>query len=169
MGPVRRLRSRASVTQAELAQAAGTSQPTVSAYEAGRKSPTLETLRRLASSQRLEASVAFHPPMTREERRSLALHEAIAERVRQDPEPALAQARATLSSMAAGPAGSSQLFREWHVLLDRPLEALLPLLTDPDPWARALRHVTPFAGILSAAERAAVYRAFAERERPAGR
>jgi transcriptional regulator with XRE-family HTH domain len=164
MDPVRRLRSRADVTQAELAVAAGTSQPTVSAYEAGRKSPTLETLRRLARSQRLEPAVAFHPPMTREERRSLALHEAIAERVRQDPEPALAQARATLGRMASGPAGSSQLIREWHVLLDRPLEALLPLLVDPDPWTRELRHVTPFAGILSAPERAAVYRAFAERE-----
>jgi hypothetical protein len=41
---------------------------------------------------------------------------------------------------------------------------LLPLLTDPDPWARELRHVTPFAGVLSAAERAEVYRAFANDE-----
>jgi len=102
--------------------------------------------------------------MTREERRSLALHEAIAVRVREDSGPALAQAKETLNRMAAGPAGSSQLIREWRVLLDRPLEALLPVLTDPDPWARELRHVTPFAGILSAAERADVYRTFAERE-----
>jgi hypothetical protein len=35
------------------------------------------------------------------------------------------------------------------------------LLTDHDPWARELRHVTPFGGVLSAAERAEVYRAFA--------
>jgi hypothetical protein len=52
--------------------------------------------------------------------------------------------------------------REWGVLLERPLEALLPLLTDPDPWARELRHVTPFAGVLTAAERAEVYRGFAD-------
>jgi hypothetical protein len=35
---------------------------------------------RLARSAGLEATVIFHPPMTREERRSLALHSAIAKR-----------------------------------------------------------------------------------------
>jgi hypothetical protein len=39
------------------------------------------------------------------------------------------------------------------------------VLTDPVPWTRELRHVTPFTGILSAADRAQVYRAFAQRER----
>jgi len=39
------------------------------------------------------------------------------------------------------------------------------LLTDQDPWARELRHVTPFAGVLSAAERVEAYRAFANAER----
>lgn len=39
--------------------------------------------------------------------------------------------------------------------------ALLAILTDPSPWARELRHMTPFAGILSARERADVLRQFA--------
>jgi transcriptional regulator with XRE-family HTH domain len=164
MDPVRSLRRAAGVTQSALARAAGTSQPTVAAYEAGRKSPTVDTLRRLAAAVHLEATVEFHRPMTREERRSLALHQAIVERLRESPKAVLRQARATLERMAAGPAGSSQLIKEWSVLLDRPLEALTPVLTDPDPWARELRHVTPFAGILTAPERAAVYQAFAERE-----
>jgi hypothetical protein len=47
------------------------------------------------------------------------------------------------------------------VILDRPLPALLAILTDPSPWARELRHMTPFAGILSARERADVPRQFA--------
>ncbi len=59
----------------------------------------------------------------------------------------------------------SQLLDEWEVLLARPVSALLPVLTDPDPWARELRHVTPFAGVLSAAERMEVYAAFASDER----
>ena len=164
MDSVRSLRRAAGVTQSALARAAGTSQPTIAAYEARTKSPTLNTLERLAASVRLEPTIEFHPPMTREERRSLALHRAIAERVREDPEAAVRRARATLERMASGPARSSQLIKEWGVLLDRPLEALLPVLTAPDPWARELRHVTPFAGLLSAAERAEVYRAFAERE-----
>jgi hypothetical protein len=32
------------------------------------------------------------------------------------------------------------------------------VLTDPAPWARELRHVTPSAGVLPAAERAHIYK-----------
>lgn len=102
------------------------------------------------------------PPLTREDRRSLALHRAIAQRLSEHPEQVLARARKNLSRMRERHGPSNQLLREWRVLLDRPLPALLPLLVDPSPWARELRHVTPFAGVLSARERAAVYRAFAE-------
>jgi hypothetical protein len=66
--------------------------------------------------------------------------------------------------MAAGAAGASPFIKEWQVLLERPPEALASLLTDPHPWARELRQVTPFAGILTAGERSAVYREFAARE-----
>lgn len=165
MNWIRLLRERAALTQAALARAGGTSQPTVAAYEAGRKSPTVNTVRRLASALGLDAVVTYHPPLTREERRSLDLHRAIAARLRADPEHVLAQARRNLARMLSRTGVSSQPLREWGVLLDRPLEALLPLLTDPDPWARELRHVTPFAGVLSATERAEVYRAFADDER----
>ena len=44
MNPVRRLREQARVTQQALARAAGTSQPAIAAYEAERKSPTVQTL-----------------------------------------------------------------------------------------------------------------------------
>src|SRR5258706_464718 len=40
-------RKRAGLTQAELARRAGTSQPVISAYEHGRRDPSIETLRRL--------------------------------------------------------------------------------------------------------------------------
>jgi transcriptional regulator with XRE-family HTH domain len=161
---IRILRERAALTQAALADVGGTSQPTVAAYEAGRKSPTVNTLRRLARAVGLDAVVAFHPPLTREDRRSLALHREIAACLRGDPEHVLAQARRNLACMIARAGAATQPLREWGIFLDRPLEALLPLLTDPDPWARELRHVTPFAGVLSAAERADVYRAFADDE-----
>jgi hypothetical protein len=39
------------------------------------------------------------------------------------------------------------------------------MLADPTPHARELRHVTPFAGVLTARERAEVYRTFARSER----
>jgi len=108
--------------------------------------------------------VEYHAPLTREDRRSLALHRVIARRLMDEPERVLAQARLNLDRMAARDTGPSQLLEEWRVVLDRPLRALLPLLTDPDPWARELRQVTPFAGVLSAGERAAVYGEFAHQE-----
>lgn len=53
---------------------------------------------------------------------------------------------------------------EWGRVLNRPLATLLQVLEDPSPRARELRQVTPFAGVLSARERATVYRRFAETE-----
>ena len=152
------------MTQAELARAGGTSQPTIAAYEAKRKSPTIGTVQRLARAVGLDAAVEYFPPLTREDRRSLGLHRAIARRLRENPEAVLAQARHCLANMMARQEELPLPLREWSVLLDRPVEALLPLLTDPDPWARELRHVTPFAGVLTAAERTEVYRGFADDE-----
>jgi len=148
------------MTQAELAQAAGTSQPTVAAYESGTKSPTLRTVDRLARGAGLEVCLSYHTSMTREERRSLALHEAIAARLEARPHAVLERARATLERMKRVASTDSQPIREWEVLLGRPLPALLPVLTDPSEWARELRHVTPFAGVLTARERAEVFRRF---------
>lgn len=161
---IRTLRVRTGLTQSALAAAAGTSQPTIAAYEADRKSPTLDTVRRLAGSVGLEARVEFYPPLTREDRRSLFLHEAIARRLMEDPSPVVARSRANLKRMSAAHAGARQLLREWAVLLDRTVDDLVPVLLDASPRGRELRQVTPFAGVLSAAERAEVYRAFARRE-----
>jgi transcriptional regulator with XRE-family HTH domain len=163
MNPVQSIRRRASLTQHELARAAGTSQPTIASYEAERKSPTLRTLHRLADASGVFVDVRVLSALTREEQRSLVLHAAIAERVREQPESTLAHARINLARMRERQPGAIRLLREWRVVLDRPLEALLSVLTDPSEWARELRHVTPFGGVLSARERSAVYRDFASR------
>jgi len=47
---LRDARARAGLTQAQLAQRAGTSQATISAYEHGRKAPSVETLARLLAA-----------------------------------------------------------------------------------------------------------------------
>ena len=82
MNPIKLLRRRTGLTQDALAQLAGTSQPTIAAYESGRKSPTLTTAARLARATGLEMVVDFVPPLTREDRRSLALHDAVIDRIR---------------------------------------------------------------------------------------
>jgi hypothetical protein len=98
--------------------------------------------------------------MTREEKRSLALHRALARRLISSPEATLKQARITLRRMAKVVAPRSQLLREWAIILKRPPSAIVHAMLDPSPWGRELRHVTPFAGVLDARERADVYRAF---------
>ena len=164
MDPVHRLRVAVGLTQQALAEVAGTSQPAIAAYESGRKSPTWRTVERLAHSAGCEVEVRYLPPFTREDRRSLMLHAAIAARLRAEPEVVRARVRASLARMRALHPGARPLLDEWRCLLRRPLDALIPLLIDPMPWARELRHVTPFTGVLSAAERAHVYREFAQYE-----
>ena len=163
MNPVHLIRHRAALTQRELAHAAGTSQPTIASYEAEQKSPTFRTLLRLADASGVIMDVRVYSSLTREERRSLALHAAIAERLRDDPVATVARARANLARMRERHPGAGQLLREWAVLLERPTDALLPVLTDVSEWARELRHVTPFGGVLSPRARTAVYRDFSRR------
>lgn len=166
MNSIRTLRERAALTQQALARAGGTSQPTIAAYEGGSKSPTVHTLERLAAAVGLQAHIEYATPLTREERRSLALHRAIARRLVDDQAVVIAQARRNLARLRARRGRATQLLQEWAVILDRPIPALVAVLTDPGEWARELRHVTPFAGVLPASARAAVYRAFRQNEVP---
>ena len=63
-GVIRASRQRQGLTQAELARRAGTSQPVISAYEHGRRDPTLETLRKLveAGGERLQVAAVLPGP-----------------------------------------------------------------------------------------------------------
>ena len=164
MNPVRMLREAAGLTQQQLATFAGTSQSTIAVYESDRKSPTWRTVERLAQAVACHVNVRCLPPLTREDRRSLALHAAIAARLQDDPTGVLARARVSLKRMQLLHPGARPLLEEWRLLLRRPLSALIPVLLDPAPWSRELRQVTPFTGVLSARQRAEVYRQFARDE-----
>jgi transcriptional regulator with XRE-family HTH domain len=167
MNPIRELRDALGLTQQQLATVANTSQSAVAAYEGGRKSPTWRTVERLAQAAGCHVELRYLPPLTREDRRSLAVHAAIADRLREAPLAVLAHARASLARMRVLHPGARPLLDEWRLLLRRPLDALIPVLRDPSPWSRELRQVTPFTGILSARERAQVYREFARAEQAA--
>ena len=165
MSEVRQLREKARVTQAELADSAGTSQPTVAAYEAGRKSPTLRTLRRLAASVGWEMEISFTPAMTREDRRSLFLHNAIAEQLRRSPDRVRRKAQRNLRRMRDRHPEAGPLLDEWAEILEGPVSEMIDVMLDSSVHARDLRQVTPFAGVLTATQRADVYREFRRRER----
>ncbi|MFN2375895.1 MAG: helix-turn-helix domain-containing protein [Candidatus Binatia bacterium] len=164
MNPVRRLRRKAGVTQKALAQLAGTSQPTIASYEAGTKSPTLGTVERLARSLGLEATIEFAPPLTREDRRSLAYHRALVEKLKSSPHIVTNKARANLEMLRRKHPDASPLFDRWEQWLGLSLEDLVCLCLDPGTPARDMRQVTPFAGLLDARERLEILEQFRERE-----
>src|ERR1017187_8640628 len=88
------------------------------------------------------------------DQRSLALHDAVAARLEAQPQ-LFEMARANLQRwLKASPAAA---LREWQRLLDTlPLANLLALLRSPDEHAARLRQSSPFAGLLTPAERQAI-------------
>jgi transcriptional regulator with XRE-family HTH domain len=158
--PVRTLRLQAGLTQEEMAARAGTSQPTIAAYEAGAKSPTLTTLTRMAAALGFDVAVSLPPGLTREDRRSLAYHEAVAAILRKDPEAGLALARRNLARAIQAQPGAKQLWREWEAWLALPLDELIGRLLGSDLEARDMRQVSPFAGLLTPRERVRVLNRF---------
>ena len=60
-GLIRLARSKADLTQSELAELAGVSQQVVSAYETGRKEPTLPSLQRLLAAAGYDLRVHLEP------------------------------------------------------------------------------------------------------------
>jgi transcriptional regulator with XRE-family HTH domain len=59
---LRSARERAGVTQSALAEATGTSQATISAYENGRVAPSIETLERLLAATGSRLAIEPAPP-----------------------------------------------------------------------------------------------------------
>lgn len=59
---IRIARRQAGLTQTELAQRASTSQAAISAYESGRRSPSVETLARILGAAGFELRMRLAPP-----------------------------------------------------------------------------------------------------------
>jgi transcriptional regulator with XRE-family HTH domain len=160
MNLIRQLRQQAGVTQQELAVAAGTSQSTVAAYEAGSKSPTLRTVDNLTRSLGLEMITTYMPRLTREDQRSLAFHRAIVEALRKTPETVVGRAIQNLEKLSKNQPGAKMLFEHWKSWLELPLEDLVSNLLDPLPFAREMRQVSPFSGVLKPEDRTRILRQF---------
>lgn len=147
-------------TQTRLAGEAGTSQPTIAAYESGTKSPTWRTVQAVAEAAGLACYPFVGAPMSREERRSLALHQAIVKELFREPERVVRVARGNVDRMLEANPHAAALLEEWRRILDMPLAQVASRMLDPGEHGRELRQVSPFAGVLDARQRAAVYRAF---------
>ena len=98
-------------------------------------------------------------PHDRIDRRSLALHRAIAEKLRSQPE-LLEIAWDNLNRWSAMKGSSQPYLDQWRNLLQFPLEDLLVLLQEDSPRMTDLRQASPFAGVLAPKERWHIYDTF---------
>ena len=89
--------------------------------------------------------------------RSLALHRAVAERLRAQPE-LIDAARRRVEAWQRERTVAAYYADAWATLLDGDREHLLAMLTDPSEEAIALRHVTPFAGVVDPRTRWQIWR-----------
>ena len=99
----------------------------------------------------------------RNDLRSLRLHQAISEKLRADPVSVLKKARTNLDRWRDD-ANSAYYVREWDSLLSGSRDRLLEVMIEDTEYATALRHMSPFAGVLTPQERWTIYRAFKEEE-----
>lgn len=107
--------------------------------------------------------------LTRDQLRSLWLGYAIAGRLVAKPQETLEKARENLQHLRevhTRGAGRRWL-NEWAGLLEGPVEDILDVLTSRTSRARELRQNSPFAGVLSAAERERVLQGLDEARRSA--
>lgn len=99
--------------------------------------------------------------LTGDQERSLWLAYALAGRIVEDPEAAVAKARANLARMRGIARGKAQRWLdEWEHLLGGPIDQLLDALTSRSPRGRELRQNNPFAGVLTDDERGRVLAAW---------
>jgi hypothetical protein len=91
------------------------------------------------------------------ERRSLAYHHAIAERLALDPS-ILARARKRVAGWTASESVHRKWALAWSELLARPVAEICDALCDPGEGMTAMRQVTPFAGALDSRTRWALWR-----------
>lgn len=160
MNPVRLIRAVAGMTQRELADAAETSQPTVAAYESGAKSPTWRTVERIADSVGLACYPTVGRALTRDQERSLFLHAAIAKELTARGTEILNTARENILRMRSANPHASPLLDEWEWILHGTTSQIVARMLDPSDHGRDLRQVSPFAGVLTSAQRVAVYQSF---------
>jgi transcriptional regulator with XRE-family HTH domain len=162
--PILAMRTAVGLTQVEFARSVETSQSAIAAYEGGAKSPTFRTLERFASKLALVLDLDTTPALTRDERRSLAYHRAIAKKLREHPGACVAHAKKNLHKLKRLNPGGANTWQRWEAWLALPADDLEMRILQKDTIARELRHASPFMGMLGAAERTRILTQFRQEE-----
>jgi hypothetical protein len=104
-----------------------------------------------------------HPPLTRDQERSLWLHRALVGRLVEQPEQILNQARQNATKLLEQqqrPGMTTHRLTEWLRVLDSGADNVAEVLTSAQPHAVELRQNSPFAGVLPQDIRSKVLAAF---------
>lgn len=88
-----------------------------------------------------------------QDRRSLALHCLVAEKLRKDPALFARAAEILAHWRASAQPGTDRWLRQWAELFDGGLSAALEVATEDSERGRALRQSSPLACLLSSRER----------------
>lgn len=130
-------------------------------YRARRRAAGLKLERRWVSDRRraVHAHARYYSDHRILEARSLALHCLVVRKIERDPR-LLEIARRNVGRWLRRDERPARALLEWRELLGRPWPEVALILTDPGEEAARLRQSSPFAGVLTAAERRRVYEAF---------
>lgn len=110
----------------------------------------------------------IHSDHDRLDRRSLALHQLVADKVRADPG-LLDKARGNVRRWQESHASSSPALAEWEHILAGTTDQITRFLTERSEKATRLRQSSPFTGILTEAERCDIYESHSARTYHPGR
>jgi hypothetical protein len=146
---------------AESARAPRTAAERMRRYRARRRAAGLRLERRWvpAGTRAGTTAVRSYSDHRILEARSLALHCLIVLKIERDPR-LLQIAHRNLARWLDRDGRAPRALLEWRAILEQPWPAIAAILTDPGEEAARLRQSTPFAGVLTKAERRRVYEAF---------
>jgi excisionase family DNA binding protein len=103
--------------------------------------------------------------LTREEEKSLRLHQALLTPMLAEPDVVIAKARHNLnrwSGMHRPDGMTARYLEDWKQILNAGLDAIVHVVVSPTQEARELRQNSPFAGVLPDETRRQVLRNFTE-------
>jgi len=104
----------------------------------------------------------IHSDHSRLDERSLAMHQLIAAKVQADPA-LLDKARENVRRWRARDGSPNLALAEWEQILNSPVNQVAQFLAERSERATRLRQSSPFAGILSEAERRTIYESYSTR------
>ena len=149
------------LTTGEAAKLLGTSrQQVVNLCERGDLPFVMVGKHRRVERSAVEALLRPKPALTRDQLKSLWLHQAVAGNLVTDPDAVLSKAAVNLDRLSAQHQGTMTevWLTRWRELLRQGPGAVLQALTDPE--SVELRQNSPFAGVLSGPQRKQVLDAF---------